>query len=131
MKNAKQKYKNYSKEDYDEVFKEYIEVCNKAITANNHKFPYKGLLDVCNLIWKDHDINLAIYDDRPKATYSMHLDDDQIIYKEENPEKLKKRPWKINLSYMEKVIGNPEKYIKHPERLDMDWLSSRMFVNRE
>jgi hypothetical protein len=32
----------------------------------------------------------------------------------------------MNLSYVRNVVAHPQDYIDHPEKLDLDWLKSRL-----
>ncbi len=109
----------------DELFQKYLEICNKAIAENKDRFPYKNLMSLSENILGDHKIDLAVYDDNPKGAYSLQFRDKKLELAEKPPEK-PESAWRVNRSYLEKVVSNPEKYVEHPERLDLDWLKSRI-----
>ena len=39
-----------------------------------------------------------------------------------NPDKA----WNINYSYLKNVVDNPDEYIKHPFKLDLDWFKNKV-----
>jgi hypothetical protein len=34
--------------------------------------------------------------------------------------------WKVNVSYLQQVVDNPQEYIDNPAKLDFDWLRDRL-----
>lgn len=106
------------------LFKEYIEICNKAIAEHQNQFPYKEMISLSESCIRDSTIDLAIYDDMPKGVFSLHFKDKKLVTESNLTDP--KKAWRMNLSYLEKVVENPQKYIDHPEKLDLDWLKSRM-----
>ncbi|MDB2414163.1 hypothetical protein N9W34_00150 [Rickettsiales bacterium] len=109
--------------DIDELFNQYLEICNKAIDKHKDEFPYKQILSATNAVVGDKPIDLTIYDDEPKGAFSLKFKDKKLVHNG-TPEDVKKA-WRVNLSYVKNVLEHPDKYIEHPEKLDMDWLKSR------
>jgi len=112
-------------EEYDELFKSYLQVCNKAIEQNKDSFPYKQIWDAGSKFLDDSAINIAVYDDRPIISYSVRFNNGEISANK-NEISLDGKPWKVTYSYLKKVIDNPDEYIKHPARLDWQWIKSRI-----
>lgn len=111
-------------DDVKALFEQYLDICNQAIAKHKGEFPYQQVLNLGETLMGDRPIDLAIYDDEPKAAFSLHFKDDKL----ENggyPSDVKKA-WRMNLSYLKKVVEHPDDYIEHPEKLDLDWLKSRM-----
>ena len=112
------------KEDINGLFYEYLKICNQAIEQHKDEFPYQQVLDLGEKIMGDQPINLAVYDDKPKAAFSLYFRNNKL---EDGglPHDVKKA-WRVNLSYLRKVVENPKDYIAHPEKLDLEWLKSRL-----
>ena len=112
-------------EEFDELFKSYLQVCNKAIEKNKDSFPYKQIWEASSKVLDDSAINIAIYDDRPIISYSVRFNGGRISASK-NEISQKEKPWKVTYSYLKNVIDNPDEYIKHPAKLDWHWLKSRV-----
>ena len=119
--------KDHSNE-YDQLFKEYLKICNRALEANKDSFPYKQIWGATENFLEDHSIKLAVYDDMPKGCYSLHLKDKKIQSSDNCDVSDAKDAWRVNLSYLQHVVKNPDEYIDHPAKLDWDWLRNRMGV---
>jgi hypothetical protein len=69
-------------------------------------------------------VQCAVYDDRPKLAYTLHLSEEMKI------KLIKKDPiasedvWPFKYSYLKHVVENPQEYIKHPANLDWGWLNN-------
>ncbi|MCB2081680.1 MAG: hypothetical protein KDD76_03520 [Rickettsiales bacterium] len=122
MKNIKKKEVN-AVEDIDALFKRYLDICNQAIEKHKDETPYKQIMAATGTLMGSRPIDLAVYDDEPKAAFSLYFKDDKL--KNGGHPKNVKKAWRVNLSYLKQVVEHPEKYIAHPERLDLDWLKSR------
>jgi hypothetical protein len=113
-------------DEYQELFEQYLSVCNQAIEQSKDHFPYKEMWKAGKTIMGDHRIECTVYDNRPKASYSLGLEKDAHltdIKKEKNPDR---KGWKVNYSYLKEVVEHPEKYIQNPAKLDWDWLKDRI-----
>lgn len=113
------------KDAVDKLLRDYIEVCNKALKANSHSFPYQQLMGASEKMLDNYNIRVAVYDDQPQACYALQFKDSAFdVSPRETSEA--KGAWQLNTSYMKQVVENPAEYIKHPAKLDFDWLKSRM-----
>lgn len=113
-------------DDIETLFKQYLTICNEAIDKHKDEFPYKEILNLGNTLMGDRSIDLAIYDDRPKGAFSLKFKN-QKLANDNYPSDVEKA-WRVNLSYLKHVVEYPEKYIEHPEKLDLDWLKSRLGI---
>jgi hypothetical protein len=112
-------------QEYEEVFQQYLEICNKAIEQNRNKFPYTE-------IWgarfdkleakEDATLQAIVYDDRPKVEFTLRLTKDMKI------EIVEKKPipageeWPFTYQYLKRVVDNPKEYIENPAKLEWGWL---------
>lgn len=110
--------------DVAALFRQYLEVCNRAIAAHERAFPYQQMLSVGEALFEERPIELAVYDDRPKGAFSLRFKDRRLNISGEPRDA--KKSWRVNLSYLQHVVNHPEDYIRHPEKLDLDWLKSRL-----
>jgi hypothetical protein len=108
-----------------DLFTRFIEICNKAIRNHSDEFIYKQMIGMGQSLWGNGSIDIAVYDDRPKGVFSLQFRDKHLCTTRNAPKEVEKA-WRVHLSYLEKVVANPEKYITHPEKLDLDWLKSRL-----
>ena len=113
--------------DYDTLFKEYVRICNAALEANKHCYPYDRVLIEIQDRLKAHTVRAAIYDadeTKPEAVFEMFLDDKLIGAKTpHNPHA--RHPWLISRKYLEAVAAHPDTYITNPASLDWRWLNDR------
>jgi hypothetical protein len=60
--------------EYEEVFRQYLEICNRAIEQNRNKFPYT---EIWGARFKSREeaieIQAVVFDDRPKVAYTLRL----------------------------------------------------------
>lgn len=111
---------------------EYLDVCNTALVANQHSFPYKQILAAAERVFGGRRMGLIVYEDDPDvpvAYFTVRFAGNQIEPAAEG----KLDPdfsAKIKQSYMTKVVKHRQEYIDHPAKLDWEWLKSRLGVDR-
>jgi len=124
MEAAVKEFRTATVEEYERVFERYLAVCNEALEKNKDKFPF---MEIWRARWKslgpDNVMQCAVYDDRPKIKYTLHLTEDmkiEIVKKEHvSPEEV----WPFKFSYLKEVVDNSQDYIDHPAKLDWGWLT--------
>jgi len=119
---------NKSNSKEEDLFHRYVEICNRALELNKDRFPFKQILHTAQNMMDNETVSLAVYDDNPKATYDISINENQIDVIDKNKTDKSNDVWHINLSYLEKVVGNPEEYIKNPAKIDWDWLKNRLHM---
>ena len=109
--------------EYENVFRQYLDVCNQAIERNKDKFPYT---EIWNARLKGPEksalIHAVVFDDRPKLAYLLRLTPEMKIEITEKKELQTDEAWPFSYQYMKRVINHPEKYITNPARLQWGWL---------
>ncbi|MCI5050227.1 MAG: hypothetical protein MRY32_07870 [Rickettsiales bacterium] len=110
--------------EIDELFEQYLHICNQAMEQNKDQFPYKHIWEAVERFKQGEDIDLTIYDDEPKSHYKVQLKDKHIDIVDVDHDD-EHKGWKINTSYLRRVIAQPDEYINHPAKLDWDWLKDR------
>ena len=106
---------------------DYLNVCNAASEAHRDVFPYKPLIAAYDKLF-DRQVSVDIYDrdtDDVETTVTIQLIDGKF---EPVPEAEAHPSFHLKLKrqYMEDVVAHPREYIRHPEKLDWDWIKSRV-----
>ena len=112
-------------DEIDALFEQYLEICNQAMAKHKDEFPYKQIWEAVEKLQRDEDIDLTIYDDAPKSHYKVKMKDKHIDVVDVDHED-EHKGWKLNSSYLRKVVEHPQDYIDHPAKLDWDWLKDRV-----
>jgi len=112
-------------QEYEEVFQKYLEICNRAIEQNKSKFPYTEIWGArLKALEEEMKVEAIVYDDRPKAAFTLRLTRDMKI------EIVEKRPiktedeWPFTYQYLKRVVDNPQDYIDNPAKLEWGWLKT-------
>ena len=107
---------------------EYLDVCNTTLAANRNTFPYKQLFALFEKLFANRQVACMMYEDNPNLvllTATVQLAGgkfEPVPEKEANPS----LHIKLKTGYMEGVVRHRRDYIDHPEKLDWDWLKSRL-----
>jgi hypothetical protein len=110
-------------QEYEQVFQQYLEICNQAIEQNKGKFPYTEIWGARLKALEDEmKIQTVVFDDRPKLAYMLRLTKDmkiEIIEKKTLPPE---DAWPFTYQYLKRVVDSPQEYIENPARLEWGWL---------
>ena len=109
--------------EIERLFFQYLDVCNQALALHQDKSPFREILRADHADLHQRPFDLAIYDDRPKGTYSLKLND-QTLTRQGEPDNVL-AAWRLSLTDIQYVVEHAAHYIKHPEQLHLDWLKSR------
>ena len=111
-------------EEYELVFQQYLEICNRAIEQNKNKFPYTEIWGSrFKALETEATLDAIIYDDRPKAAFTLRLTKDmkiEIVKKKAVPPD----EWPFTYQYLKRVVDNPNDYIDNPAKLEWGWLKT-------
>lgn len=117
--------------DTNALFTQYLNTVNRAIGEHRDEPPYKQLLGLGEKIIGDKKIGVAVYKDDSKTPhdwFTLRLDGKSFTIVEHG----KKNPdvsWKVKENHLREVVQNPEEYIRHPYKLDLDWLKTRIGIS--
>lgn len=106
------------------LIQRYIEICNQAIRDNPDAFPINQLIRFEGIEKLNNRFDIAVFDDKPLIACTLHYQDQKLIYS--FCERAEATAWRLGLSHIQKVVKNPEDYIHDPDKLDLDWFSSRL-----
>ena len=107
---------------------EYLDVCNAASEAHRSSLLYKPIIAAYDSFFENRQVGIDIYGkdtDEIETTVTVRLVNGMF---EPVPETEANSSFHLKLGrhYMEDVVAHREEYIRHPEKLDWDWLKSRM-----
>ena len=109
--------------EYEQVFQQYLEICNRAIELNKGKFPYTEIWGARLKALEDElKVEAIVYDDRPKAAFMLRLTKEMKIEIVEKRELPPEDAWPFTYQYLKRVVDNPEKYLENPAKLEWGWL---------
>jgi len=112
-------------EEYEKVFQQYLEICNKAIEQNKNTFPYTEIWGSRFKALEDEaTLQAVVYDDRPKVAFMLRLTKDMKIEIVEKKTIPPADEWPFTYQYLKRVVDNPQEYIDHPARLEWGWLKT-------
>jgi len=108
--------------DVDQLFMQYLEVCNRAMREHGSRFPY-------NHIWKSAEealsgdaAHLTVYDDLPQRHYAVRLLN-KAVHLAPCSATIRKYSH-LKTSYLQHVISHAEDYIAQPTLLNWEWLNA-------
>ena len=114
--------------DIYELFTTALEVTNKSLETNRGSGIYGALISGWDKYLDGHKSGVAIYDDDPAQPFDYFT----VRYLKGKFEILSRgksehdTEWKVSRKYLESLADNPQTYIDHPAKLDIDWLKDRL-----
>lgn len=97
----------------------YIEICNEALARSCDRFPYNRIWQAASEAQAGRGVELVLVDDMPVSTCEVTVYMDHI---ERGLEAGDAPVLRLNKSYLEDVVSNPQKYIDNPTLIDWGWL---------
>lgn len=101
---------------YEQLFEQYISLCNKIIEENKSKFPYSKILNT------KKNITVKIIDDRPKLEFAVGLEQENLKINSNNFSN-ENKVLLLKINHLEDFIKNQDEYITHPEKINWNLLS--------
>jgi hypothetical protein len=118
-----------SKSEFNLV-RDYLDVCNAAAEEHRHSLVYRPIIAAYDSVFANRQVGIDIYDRDPEeieTTVTIRLVNGEFV----PAPKADVDPsfhLKLGRHYMEDVIAHRDEYIRHPEKLDWDWIKSRMGI---
>jgi hypothetical protein len=109
---------------------DYLDVCNAAADAHRHSVVYGPIIAAYDSVFANRAVGIDIYDQDPdkiETTIPIRLVHGEFVPVPEtgiDPS----FHLKLGRHYMEDVVAHRGDYIRHPEKLDWDWIKSRMGI---
>lgn len=108
--------------DYTLLIQSYLDVCNKSLSRNKTRFPFKQIFEAA--IKYDHGRKIEVQIGEHPDTYVLEFEDDSLTVKPHS--KCKNcncdGHWRVDDNYLIDVVGNPEVYIDNPAKINWEWM---------
>lgn len=107
---------------------DFLDVCNAAAEAHRHSLVYRPIIVAYDSIFANRQVGIDIYDRHPdeiETRVNISLVKGEFVVVPE----VDVQPsfhLKLGRRYMEDVVAHRDEYIQHPEKLDWDWMKSRV-----
>lgn len=114
-------------------FLQYLNICNMALSRHKDAFPYKQILEIGESALGGKNIVIGVLaDDSDSVTayYTICFNGgtfDVVAHEMEEAE----MDWTVKESYLKKIVESPGDYIAHPEKLEWEWLKSRLNIGKK
>lgn len=112
----------------DALFTQYIDVVNRAI-GNSRDDLYGKAIDLWDKTIGDEPIAVGVYASdasQPHHWYTVKLSDGTFDLLETGKASDAETDWKISDDHLSKVVDNPQTFIEHPVKLDLNWIKTRV-----
>jgi len=112
------------------LFMQAINVINRSLDAHKDEMPYKQILALSGKLLDDKKIGVAVYENNPNEPfdyYTVEFRQGRLEYVDRG----KHEPdvsWTVAREYLQKIVDDPEPYVEHPEKLDWEWIKSRVGI---
>lgn len=111
-----------------QLFMDALDVTNRAIDANRGQGAWGKLFDAVDEHLEGHRAAVGVYDDDPAEPFdyfTIRLLDGRFELVERGRGEHDSE-WKVSRDYLQSLVDDPDRYIEHPIRLDLDWLTDRL-----
>ena len=115
-----------STNDPYELFMSALTVINRSLDENRDKGLYGKLVAAFDKYADGHVAAAGLYKDDPAKPHDFFT----IRYLKGRFELVErgkgehKTEWKVSTDYLQSLVDNPQEYIDHPAKLDLDWLKT-------
>lgn len=112
---------------YRELLLRYVDVCNKVLSANRQRFPYRQIWSAGEHALSGRSVVLALHDDGALARCIVAMGEASISVEMLEPSQPPCQcqtltVYPVKLSYVLEVITEPDRYIADPSLINWDWL---------
>jgi hypothetical protein len=113
----------------EELFAKYIDTCNQAIKDHRSDLFYRPFLALAGMVYDNKTFNFELCSGKtrkPVDYFRVKYHNERCSVSEHRKQRFAGFHWKIDKDYIQNVVANPSPYLKHPYKLDLDWLRSRL-----
>ncbi len=116
-----------SQKPYRDILLRYVDVCNKVMSANRQRFPYRQIWSAGEHALSGRSVVLALHDDGTLARCVVAMGEASISVEMVNPSQSpcqcqQLTVYPVKLGYVLEVITEPDRYIADPSLINWDWL---------
>lgn len=110
------------------LFTRYLEVVNSALEKHRDNFPYKQLAAAGDRFLGEKKLGVSVYKDDAKHPHDFFTVNfkggsfNLVSHGKNDPD----ATWKVKEKHLHSVVENPQTFIEHPSKLEIDWIKSRI-----
>lgn len=115
--------------DSKTVFLNFLNICNLALRAHKKvEFPHRQMLDAAERVIGGKNIGVAVTEENstmPSSYFTLRFQDgvfDVVAQDKQQPD----TEWQLDRAYLERTVEHSSQYVDHPEKLEWDWLKSKL-----
>lgn len=112
------------------LLNDYLDVCNAAADEHRQSLVYRPLIAAFDSVFSGRQVGIDIYDndtDQIETTIIIYREDGEFVSVRE-ADAHPSFHLKLGRQYMEDVVSHRDEYIRHPEKLNWDWIKSRVGI---
>lgn len=108
------------------LFMDALDVINRSLEANRGEGLYGKLIEGFDKYLDGHVSAVGLYEEDPGQPYDYFT----IRYLNKRFELVERgkgdhdTEWKVSRDYLQSMVDNPQEYIDHPSKMDLEWLGS-------
>lgn len=113
------------------LMEQYVATVNRSIENNRDRFPYKQLIEASRPMTEGLQMQVAVYKDEPSQPHDFFTlawtgnELDMVGHGKDNGADVS---WKVPVAHLEEVVTEPERFVREPAKLDLDWLGRRIGI---
>lgn len=118
--------------DEQALFSQALDVMNRAIRAHSDDFPYQQILKASDELLGDSRLAVGVAKEAgadPYDFYTVRYANGRFELEGRGKQGEPDLTGAVTRSYLEGIVEDPEPYVEHPEKLDLDWLKSRLGIS--
>ena len=107
---------------------ETLRLVNKVLERHADVSPYREIVSRSKQIAGGLELGVAIHEGNPRApvdSYIIRIRDGKLEVVSRG-ERVEIVDWTVSVDFLRQVVGAPEFYLDHPEKLGLGWLESRL-----
>jgi hypothetical protein len=110
-----------------DLAKHYFNICNTALAVRGREFPYSLIIPLMNRLFSGQNVSLRVVDDdgAPLEYVTTGFVDGQFTPVRPGVHTPDAR-FTLRRTYLEEVVEHADDYIRHPERLDWNWIGEQL-----
>lgn len=118
--------------DSKTLFLNFLNICNLALRVHKEEFLYQQMIEVAQRTIGGKNIGIAVVEegsDSPSAYFTLRFQNgtfDVLEHGKSQPD----TEWILQRAYLERVVENSSEYVDHPEKLEWDWLKTKLGLGR-
>jgi hypothetical protein len=117
--------------DDNALFAQALHVMNRALDRHREDFPYKQILEGFEKFFDGKTFVAALYKSdasSPYAHFTVRFEEGRFDLVSEGKRGEADLRWSVSRDYLQRIVEDPKPFVEHPEKLDWEWIKSRLGI---